>query len=53
LPARAATYSRTLENICGHRVIVHFTITRQQVLRTGYLAEFARFWSERSKARKI
>jgi len=48
-----ATYSRILQNIRGHRVIVHCTITRQQVLRTGYLAEFARFWSERSEARKI
>jgi MoaA/NifB/PqqE/SkfB family radical SAM enzyme len=48
-----ATYSRILENIRAHRVIVHCTITRQQVLRTGYLAEFARFWSERSEARKI
>jgi MoaA/NifB/PqqE/SkfB family radical SAM enzyme len=48
-----ATYSRILQNIRGHRVIVHCTITRQQVLRAGYLAEFARFWSERSEARKI
>jgi MoaA/NifB/PqqE/SkfB family radical SAM enzyme len=48
-----ATYSRILENIRGHRVIVHCTITRQQVLRAGYLAEFTRFWSERSEARKI
>jgi organic radical activating enzyme len=48
-----ATYSRILQNISGHQVIVHCTITRQQVLRTGYLAEFARFWSERPEARKI
>jgi organic radical activating enzyme len=48
-----AAYSRIFQNIRGHRVIVHCTITRQQVLRTGYLAEFARFWSERSEARKI
>jgi MoaA/NifB/PqqE/SkfB family radical SAM enzyme len=48
-----ATYSRILQNISGHRVIVHCTITRQQVLRKGYLAEFARFWSECSEARKI
>ena len=34
-------------------MIVHCTITRQQVLRTGYLAEFARFWSERSEVSKI
>ena len=48
-----ATYSRILQNISGHRVIVHCTITRQQVLLPGYLAEFASFWSERSEARKI
>ena len=48
-----ATYSRILQNISGHWVIVHCTITRQQVLRPGYLAEFASFWSERSEARKI
>ncbi len=48
-----ATYERILENISGHRVIVHCTITRQQVMRAGYLAEFAQFWSERPEARKI
>ena len=48
-----ATYSRILQNIRGHRVIVHCTITRQQVLHTGYLAKFAHFWSERLEARKI
>ena len=48
-----ATYSRILQNMRGHQVIVHCTITRQQVLRPGYLAEFASFWSERSEARKI
>ena len=48
-----ATYSRILQNISGHQVIVHCTITRQQVLRAGYLEEFTRFWSERSEARKI
>jgi organic radical activating enzyme len=48
-----ATYGRILQNISGHLVIVHCTITRQQVLCSGYLAEFARFWSERSEARKI
>jgi MoaA/NifB/PqqE/SkfB family radical SAM enzyme len=48
-----ATYSRILHNIRGHQVIVHCTITRQQVVRTGYLAEFARLWSDVSEARKI
>jgi len=51
-----ATYKRILENIAGHQVIVHCTVTRQLLRSTplqGYLAEFARFWSERSEVRKI
>ena len=47
-----ATYDRILDNIRGHSVIVHCTVTRQ-LLREGYLAEFARFWSSRQEARKI
>jgi hypothetical protein len=48
-----ATYDRILENISGHRVIVHCTITRQQAMSTGYVGEFAQFWSNRPEARKI
>ena len=40
-----ATYERILKHIAGHAVIVHCTITRQQVHRDGYLEEFVRFWS--------
>lgn len=48
-----ATYERILSNIEGHEVIVHCTVTRQQVRRPRYLWDFAQFWSERPEARKI
>lgn len=48
-----ATYERVLENIAGHRVIIHCTITRQMLQRPNYLREFAGFWSKRAEARKI
>jgi sulfatase maturation enzyme AslB (radical SAM superfamily) len=48
-----ATYERILKNIAGHRMIVHCTITRQQVQRPGYFHEFAAFWSGREEVRKI
>jgi len=48
-----ATYERILKNVAGHRLAVHCTVTRQMLARKGYLAEFARFWSEREEVRKI
>jgi len=48
-----ATYERILENIAGHLLIVHCTVTSQAVRRPGYLADFARFWSARPEVRKI
>jgi hypothetical protein len=48
-----ATYDRILENIAGHQVVVHCTITHQLMQRPGYLHEFAAFWSNRPEARKI
>jgi MoaA/NifB/PqqE/SkfB family radical SAM enzyme len=48
-----ATYSRILNHIAAHRVIVHCTVTRQMLGRSGYLAEFCRFWAGRPEARKI
>lgn len=48
-----ATYDRILKHIQGHSIVVHCTVTRQMVGRPGYLAEFARFWTERTEARKI
>jgi MoaA/NifB/PqqE/SkfB family radical SAM enzyme len=48
-----ATYERILKNIAGHEIVVHCTVTRQQVNRPGYLEEFLRIWSERPEVRKI
>jgi MoaA/NifB/PqqE/SkfB family radical SAM enzyme len=48
-----ATYDRILKHIVGHQIIVHCTITRQQINRPGYLDEFLRFWSDRQETRKI
>jgi MoaA/NifB/PqqE/SkfB family radical SAM enzyme len=48
-----ATYDRILKNIAGMTITVHCTITRQQVVRPGYLEEFLRFWSDRPEVRKI
>ncbi len=48
-----ATYERILNNISGHQVVIHCTITHQLMMRAGYLRDFAAFWSERPEARKI
>jgi sulfatase maturation enzyme AslB (radical SAM superfamily) len=48
-----ATYDRILKHIAGHTIVVHCTVTRQQVRRPGYLEEFLRFWSDRKEVRKI
>ncbi len=50
---RPAVYERILENIRGHRITVHCTITRQMTGRPGYLAEFVEFWSAREEVEKI
>jgi len=48
-----ATYARILKHIAGHDVTVHCTVTRQQTLRSGYLEEFVRFWSDRAEVSRI
>jgi MoaA/NifB/PqqE/SkfB family radical SAM enzyme len=48
-----ATYERILKHIAGHKIVVHCTVTRQQVTRPGYLDEFLKFWSAREETRKI
>jgi len=50
---KPATYERIIENIQGHRVTVHCTITRQQVQRAGYLEDFVRQWSAMDTTRRI
>jgi MoaA/NifB/PqqE/SkfB family radical SAM enzyme len=48
-----ATYDRILKHIEGHSVTVHCTVTRQQVNRADYIAEFLKFWSARKEISKI
>jgi organic radical activating enzyme len=48
-----ATYDRILQNIAGHLVIVHCTVTRQMLERENYLHDFADYWSARPETRKI
>jgi organic radical activating enzyme len=48
-----ATYDRILNHIAGHRITVHCTVTRQLLQRSGYLGDFASFWSERKEVQKI
>jgi MoaA/NifB/PqqE/SkfB family radical SAM enzyme len=48
-----ATYDRILKHIVGHTIVVHCTVTRQQINRAGYLEEFLALWSPKSEVRKI
>src|SRR5262245_13966005 len=48
-----ATYDRIQKHIVGHKIVVHCTVTRQQVNRPGYLEEFLAFWSAKEETRKI
>jgi sulfatase maturation enzyme AslB (radical SAM superfamily) len=50
---KPATYKRILENIEGHKITVHCTVTRQMMDRPGYLREFIEFWSDRDETEKI
>jgi sulfatase maturation enzyme AslB (radical SAM superfamily) len=50
---KPATYKRILENIKGHQITVHCTITRQMAGRQGYFEEFLAFWSARTEVRQI
>jgi len=48
-----ATYERILRHVAGHRFVVHCTVIKQFLSRSGYLRDFARFWSERGEVQKI
>ena len=50
---KPATYDRILKHISGHQLVVHCTVTRQQVRRPGYLEEFVRFWVGQTTVRQI
>jgi len=53
LRRRPATYERILQNIEGHRVAIHCTITSAMSKRTGYIPEFLDFWSANPAVEKI
>jgi sulfatase maturation enzyme AslB (radical SAM superfamily) len=53
LRRKPATYKRILENIRGHSITVHCTITRQMVGQENYFEEFLSFWSAKSEVKKI
>ena len=48
-----ATYERIQKHIQGHQIVVHCTVTRQQINRAGYIEEFLAFWSAKAEVRKI
>ncbi len=52
-----ATYERILQNIVGHSITVHCTVTRQMASHnnngTRYFEEFLSFWSARPEVRNI
>jgi len=52
-----ASYERILQNIVGHSIIVHCTITYQMASQNAegarYFEEFLSFWSARPEVRKI
>jgi MoaA/NifB/PqqE/SkfB family radical SAM enzyme len=50
---KPATYERILKHIAAHHVTIHWTITRQQIARPGYMDEFLRVWSARPEVKKI
>jgi sulfatase maturation enzyme AslB (radical SAM superfamily) len=50
---KPATYDRILKHIEGHRLTVHWTVTRQQMRRDGYLEEFVRYWSAVDSVKQI
>src|SRR5215471_3764084 len=50
---KPATYERILQNIEGHRITIHCTVTRQMTERPGYLREFLDFWAPRKEVEKV
>jgi MoaA/NifB/PqqE/SkfB family radical SAM enzyme len=50
---KPATYERILQNIAGHRITVHCTVTSQMTRRETYFEEFLAFWSEREEVKKV
>ena len=53
LRRKPATYERILQNIKGHSITVHCTVTRQMAGRARYFEEFLSFWSSRPEVRQV
>ena len=53
LRRRPATYERILQNIQGHQVAIHCTVTSAMTKRSGYIPEFLAFWSSNPAVEKI
>ena len=53
LRRRPATYERILQNIQGHRVAIHCTVTSAMTKRSGYIPDFLEFWSGNPAVEKI
>jgi MoaA/NifB/PqqE/SkfB family radical SAM enzyme len=50
---KPATYDRILQNIQGHHIAVHCTVTSAMVKHSGYIPEFVEFWSAKPAVEKI
>jgi sulfatase maturation enzyme AslB (radical SAM superfamily) len=50
---KPATYKRILENIKGHRVTVHCTITRQMTRQPDYFRRFLEFWTPKPEVKRV
>ncbi len=50
---KPATYKRILENIKGHSITVHCTITRQMTRHKNGFEEFLNFWSSKQEVKRI
>lgn len=50
---KPATYDRILQNISGHRITIHCTITAQMMRDETYLQRFLEFWTPKDEIRKV
>ena len=50
---KPATYKRILENIRGHQITVHCTITRQMTRQPDYFRKFLECWTPKTEVKKV
>jgi sulfatase maturation enzyme AslB (radical SAM superfamily) len=50
---KPATYKRILQNIKGHQITIHCTITRQMTHQSDYFEQFLEFWSEKPEVKRV